>query len=129
MAILQWAWLPILFLIYASYARLSGKILKIMGLHWKNCFYFSLVIMVVSMTLRGLILAAKIDVPSFLAIPLGAGSLLAPGAIFLGRSVKDENGNSIGNTNGLKITALALGLLLLTAAGLFVFSVLLQRVI
>src|SRR5512143_3708152 len=104
--------LAMMLLFYAAYIRLSAKILKVEGLRWKKCFQLSLVFVVLILVIRAIIIiCGNFNIPVFILVPLGVGLLLAGGTLILARSVKAADGNAIGNSAGLKITALTIGLL------------------
>ncbi len=118
---IAWVTLPIFLLLYASFVRLSGKILKITGLYWKDCLYFSLFMFFLVVIVRAPFYYWKIKLPLYVFAPLLTGSQLAFGSIYLGKSVKDHDGESIGNYIGFKITVLTTLLLLMTAGILYTY--------
>ncbi len=122
MAILA-AWVPLtmMLLIYAAYIRLSARILKVEGLRWKKCVQLSLLFVVLILAIRAIIIIyGNFNVPVFIRVLMGVGLLLTGGTLFLARSVKSADGNAIGNSAGLKITALTIGLLSATGIVLFI---------
>jgi hypothetical protein len=115
--------LIILFVIYsaicvmhAAFVKLSGKILHGSVVSWKHAFIFALGVTVLFLAMLFVAVAAGISVPPAVSMVLGFMLSTAFGSWFFGSRGKTKQGQPLGWTGGLRLSALAFLLLAVTGA-------------
>ncbi len=106
--------LVILLLMIISYAgliKLCARLLKGATVSWKNCFIFSAIIVAISMVSRIIIMSTNVTMPIAIALVNGFILQLALGAWFFRNHATDSTGNALGWHGGMKLMAIAYGVI------------------
>ena len=125
--VLQVLPLMIALALLAAHLKLAARVLRASQLRWAHAFQFVALLFVLSIVGRAISLNFG-GLPLPLAIPVGISLHLAVGGWFFRKRALTSNGQIVGWTGGIKLTALGLGLffatlliLALVVGGLFKF--------
>lgn len=106
-------------LLLAAFAKLAARIFRRSSLSWRDSFYYSLLVGLITVGIRAAISASGIFLPIALGLLFGIASHLMLGGWFFGTRVTDTQGQVLGWRRGLSLTAIMLGLLAATALASF----------
>jgi hypothetical protein len=111
-SILQFLPLLVILCMYATFVRLAARITRASGVGWLRAFQFAALIVVLSVLGRVVSLYVG-EAPLLLAGLFGITTHLALGAWFFRNRAVAADGQVVGWAGGAKLSAVALGLLLL----------------
>lgn len=120
-SILQSLSLVVFLCIYAVLVRFAARIVRASSIGWLQAFQFAALVVALSILGRVVLFFAG-PAPLSLTGPIGIALHLALGAWFFSGRALAADGRPIGWSGGAKLTAVALGLLLLATFVLFVLA-------
>jgi len=101
-------------LLYILCIRISSRIILKVGLRWKTCILFSILIFLLFIPMSIMSKMALIRLPYIVSVLIGAFIHLGFGALYFSKIGNSQDGMRLGYTTGLKITALGMALLGIT---------------
>lgn len=104
--------------LYASFLKLAVRILRFRGITWAHAFLFAVLIVLLSMLIRGGSIYFGAQLPTLLGLFLGVGLHLLLGAWFFRARALGQDGTVVGWSGGAKLSALTIAFLLLVGVGL-----------
>jgi hypothetical protein len=112
--------LPIVIMtvLYASFIKLAGRILRFSGVTWLHAFLFAILIVVLSAAIRAGSMYGDVQLPAIPGLVLGVILHVALGAWFFRSRATNQDGTAAGWLGGAKLCALAVGFILMLGAGL-----------
>ncbi len=119
MAILQFVPLLFMLVLYATYLKIAGRILRYTDISWRRCFGLALVVGVITIATRAAIIFGHVAIPPLVAVLFGLVMHAGLGAYTFRSHGSTPSGNSLQAHHGGLLSAVAVGLMLVTALVIF----------
>ena len=114
--VFQWLPLVIMLVLYAAFFRLAARVMRTTRVGWSYAFQFAGLVFLMTIAGNSLTSMQAGELPLLLGALLGISLHLLLGAWFFRERALGSDGQPVGWLGGAKLTAVALGLLLLTTA-------------
>lgn len=105
----------LMFALYAAYLEAAGRILQYKGISWRRCFGLALAVGAITIAVNAVIMFTQLAVAPVATTLLGLAGQIVLGAYAFRSRGSTASGNTLQSYHGGLLTAVAIGLLLVTA--------------